>query len=125
MHACMYACMQIRHSLRSQAQEAAPQCIKDLNQKALSETVQKINDAFNDVKVPVATEQQVIENLDLMGLPVAMHDALAAQGAVDESMHDVGAEALMQLSHSSSSAPQISGMKFMCRLVRLRSSLFS
>jgi pyridoxal biosynthesis lyase PdxS len=117
------ACLQIRYSLRNQDEATAPQAIKDLNPKALAETVQKITEAFNDVKVPVATEQQVNENLDLMGLPVAMHDALAAHRPMDESMHVVGSDALMHVSHSRVSVPQISGMKGMCRMVRLRLSI--
>jgi hypothetical protein len=109
--------VQIRYILRNHEHSTPPAGMHDINSDALADTVQRVTDAFNELKVPLATEQQVHENLDILGLPVAMHDALAESGASAHGMHDAGVEGLMHVSHASVSLPQGSTYKAVSRLV--------
>lgn len=96
--------MQIRFCLRNHEHSAPPPAMQEIPADTVADTVQKLTEAFNEVKVPVATEQQVHENLDMLGLPVPMHEALAGSGTALGGVHEVGPEGLMHVSHASMSS---------------------
>lgn len=117
---CMCACMQISFCLRNHEYSTPPATLQDLPQHAVTESVEKLAEGFNEIKVPVATAQQVNENYNLLGLPVPMHEALAGSRTRLCGMHDVGVDTLMHdVSHAQGSVVTGANYKALSRAVRI------
>lgn len=101
--------------------------MQQINETTVAETVERLTSAFNEINTPVATEQQMQENLDMLGLPVPMHEALARNGMPmrGTGIHGAGVDTLMHISHAYVSAPQVTSCKVISRWVRSHTSLFS
>jgi hypothetical protein len=82
--------------------------------------VAKLRAAFDLVAPPVATPAQMQENLEALGLPVAMHAAVVCGARPTTGMHALGPESLMHVVHGSAAALVQSTIKSMTRLVRAR-----